>query len=166
MGPFPRLCVADASVLIDLNNGGVLHVLSRMPFEVVIPDVIVAEELQSIDAQWLLSQGVRVQGLPPSRVVEVFALAQFHRSVSANDLFAFVLARDLGATLLTGDSALRRFAEREGVPVHGTLWVLEGMVNLNHVGPAEALISLERIRVAGSRLPEREIQRLRQRWQR
>ncbi len=25
MGPFPRLCVADASVLIDLNNGGVLY---------------------------------------------------------------------------------------------------------------------------------------------
>ncbi len=166
MGPFPRMCVADASVLIDLNSGGVLHVLCQMPFEVVIPDVIVAEELQSIDTQWLLSQGVRVQGLLPSRVVEVFALAQSYRSVSVNDLFALVLARDLEAILLTGDGALRRFAEREGVPVHGTLWVLEGMADLGHLEPANALVALERILLAGSRLPEREIQRLRQRWQR
>ncbi len=166
MEPFPRRCVVDASVLIDLNNGDVLHFFCRMPFEIIIPDLIVAEELQSIEVQQLFNWGVRVQGLSPSQVIEVYTLAQFHRSVSVKDLFAFVLARDLDATLLTGDGALRRFAEREGVSVHGTLWVLEGMVNLGYLEPVDALASLERILVAGSRLPEREIQRLRQRWRR
>ncbi len=164
MDSFPRLCVVDASVLFDLNDGGILHLLCRMPFEIVIPDIIVVEELQSIDVPWLLGQGVRVQGLPPLHVQEVLALAQFHRSVSVNDLFAFVLARDLKAVLLTGDGALRKFAERKGVAVHGTLWVLEGMVDLGHLEPADALIALERMRMAGSRLPQREVERLVRTW--
>ena len=37
------LCVVDANVLIDLHVGGLLATLSRLPCEVLIPDLVAAE---------------------------------------------------------------------------------------------------------------------------
>lgn len=43
------------------------------------------------------------------------------------DMAAYMLAKRLGCTLLTGDRALRRIAEHEGLDVHGTNWLLTEM---------------------------------------
>jgi predicted nucleic acid-binding protein len=85
-------------------------------------------------------------------------------SVSTNALFALVLARTLKATLLTGDRHLARVAALEGVPVHGTLWVLDEMVRLEVIAPPQAAQALERMLARGSRLPRAECQRRLQQW--
>ena len=64
----------------------------------------------------------------------------------------------LGASLLTGDRHLRAAAEQEGVPVHGTLWLLDEMVRLAVVSPRLAAQALERMLERGSRLPLDECQ--------
>jgi predicted nucleic acid-binding protein len=96
--------------------------------------------------------------------LEVVALRARYRRVSANDLFALVLARALGVTLLTGDRHLRKVAEQEGVEVHGTLSVLDEMVRLGVVAPAGAAEALERMLERGSRLPKAECRRRLRKW--
>ena len=99
-----------------------------------------------------------------AQVLEVASLLDRYRSVSTNDLFALVLARTLGATLLTGDRHLAQVASLERVPVHGILWVLDEMVRSAVVTPLRAAQALEQMLTQGSRLPRAECQQRLQRW--
>ena len=98
----PSLCVVDANVLIDLHVGGVLREAFLLPLRLVAPDVVVAE-LEEPGGERLMEHGLQSETLSGDQMQEVIRLRMRYRSVSANDLFALVLARTLKATLLTGD---------------------------------------------------------------
>ena len=159
----PSLCVVDANILIDLHIGGLLRESLRLPFRLVAPDVVIAE-LHEPDGNVLAAHGLESKELSGAQVLEVASLLGRHRSVSTNDLFALVLARTLGATLLTGDRHLAQVASLERVPVHGILWLLDEMVRLAVVTPFRAAQALEQMLTQGSRLPRTECQQRLQRW--
>ncbi|NPV81898.1 MAG: hypothetical protein HPY52_16830 [Firmicutes bacterium] len=87
--------------------------------------------------------GLRNFELPGSQVLKVLELASKYRGPSRADLFALALAIALPGVLLISDKRLREAAENEGVPVHGTLWLLD----------EEAKTISDRFKV-GSTLPE------------
>jgi len=159
----PSVCVADANVLIDLHAGGLLWAAFRLPFSWVTSDLVVSE-LEEPDGQTLVARGLERVGLAGPQVQEVFQLAGQYRRVSVYDLSALVLARTLQATLLTGDKHLRRIAEREEVPVHGILWILDEIVQTGVVTPSIVAVALERMLESGSRLPGAECRRRLRRW--
>jgi predicted nucleic acid-binding protein len=159
----PPLCVVDANILIDLHVGGLLQELLRLPFKLVAPDVIIAE-LDEPDGEMLVEYGLESGELTGDQVSEVMALLARNRSVSANDLFALVLARAQKATLLTGDRHLTGAADREGVATHGTLWVLDEMVRLGIVARGQAAQALAQMLERGSRLPQAECQQRLRQW--
>ena len=159
----PPLCIVDANILIDLHVGGLLQELFCLPFRLAAPDVIIAE-LDEPDGEMLVGYGLESMELMGDQVLEVMALLTRYRSVSANDLFALVLARVQKATLLTGDRHLTGVADREGVTTHGTLWVLDEMVRLGIVAQAKAAQALEQMLGRGSRLPQAECQRRLRQW--
>lgn len=159
----PPLYVVDANVLIDLHIGELLEEFFRLPFQLLAPDVIITE-LQDPDGKKLLEYGLQSRELSGEQVMEVASLAATHRRVSANDLFALVLAGTLKAPLLTGDRYLARVAGRAGVVVHGTLWILDQLVRLEVIAPARAGAGLRRMLARGTRLPQVECQRRLKRW--
>jgi predicted nucleic acid-binding protein len=159
----PSLCIVDANILIDLHVGGLLQELFRLPFSLAAPDVIIAE-LDEPDGEMLVECGLASVELTGDQVLEVAALRARYRSVSANDLFALVLARAQRATLLTGDRHLTGVADREGVATHGTLWVLDEMVRLGIVARGQAAQALEQMLERGSRLPQAECQQRLRQW--
>lgn len=59
--------------------------------------------------------------------------------------------------LLTGDGSLREAAEREGVQVHGTIWLLDLMIEHDIIDKQERAASLKHMIESGSRLPCEEI---------
>ena len=154
----PSLCIVDANILIDLHIGGLLREFFGLPFRLVAPDVIIAE-VDEPNSALLTEYGLESAELSGDQVREVYALLVNCRSVSANDLFALVLARVLNVPVLTGDRHLTRVAAQEGIVVHGTLWVLDEMVRLEIVVPSRAAEALERMLERGSRLPCAECQR-------
>jgi len=111
-----------------------------------------------------MEHGLQSATLSGTQVQEVTALTVRHRQVSANDLFALVLARTLEAVLLTGDQHLRQIAAQQGIVVHGTLWVLDEMVRLKVIAPSQAAQALEQMLARGSRLPRARCQRRLQQW--
>jgi predicted nucleic acid-binding protein len=121
MSQLPRACVADTSVILDLVAGNLLAHLVSASVELRVPDVVVADELVSIDGQQLARQGLlRVVELPGDLVVETAALMRRYRRPSQNDLFGLALAKAERLILVTGDAALRRAAETESVEAHGS----------------------------------------------
>jgi predicted nucleic acid-binding protein len=159
----PPLCIVDANILIDLHVGGLLRELFRLPFRLAASDVIVAE-LDEPGGEMLVGYGLESMELTGDQVLEVAALRARYRSVSANDLFALVLARVQKATLLTGDRHLTGVADREGAATHGTLWVLDEMVRLGIVARGQAAQALAQMLERGSRLPQAECQQRLRQW--
>jgi predicted nucleic acid-binding protein len=159
----PSLCIVDANILIDLHVGGLLGEFFRLPFRFVAPDVIVVE-LQEPDGEVLMEYGLQSETLSGAQVLEVASLLARHRRVSANDLFALVLARTLKGTLLTGDRHLAQIATQEGISVHGVLWVLDEMVRLEVITSDRAAQALEQMLAWGSRLPQAECQKRLKQW--
>ena len=160
----PPACVVDASVLIDLDDGGLLPSLRHLPFRLIVPDVV-AEEYEQPGSQDLRACGFAVEELSASDVAEIEALAGQHsRALSLMDLSVLVLAKRLDALLLTGEKPLRQAASQHKVRVHGTLWVLDEMVNRRLVSPSRATEALGRMLAAGSRMPKDECQKRLARW--
>lgn len=121
--------VNDASCLIDLRKGRLLHVLLKLPYRFVIPHPVRHSELLDFTPQeWALLDGggMETLDLQAERVSEVFAIKASYPKLSANDCFCLVTTRYFeGAVLLTGDGLLRRAAGEDGLRVHGVLWVID-----------------------------------------
>lgn len=167
---FPSICVIDTNTLIDFSVGGLLAQLFRLPFKLATPDVIFEDEilhkLSKLDGKNLLKLGLQERELPGTDVLEVSRLRQIYSQCGANDLFCLQLAISSNATLLTGNKHLRRAAEREKVPVHGTLWILKSMEKLKLVKPSRLAKGLQRMRKAGRYLPEQGCNDLLKKWHR
>ena len=87
------IVVNDASCLIDLKKGALLHVLLRLPYRFIVPLPIREEELLDFTVQeWRMLEdgGLATYDLPGEEVARVFALKREHSRLSANDCFALV----------------------------------------------------------------------------
>ncbi|NPV68450.1 MAG: DUF3368 domain-containing protein [Anaerolineae bacterium] len=160
----PSICIADTNIIIDLYQGGILAHLFQLPFQFAAPDVIVAE-LQDPEGAQVELMGMARLSLEPRQLIEVITLSRQYPRISVNDLQAFVLARDRKATLLTGDHALRRLARETGIPVHGTLWLLDEMVRLDVLSESEAATALKAMLDNNCRLPLEECETRLRRWE-
>lgn len=157
-----RSLVVDASVWIDLANGGILDLVFRLGYTVASPDLVVAEIKPPLER--LNELGLVVLELTGNQVLAVEKLAVENRHTSAIDLAAFIVARDSGGVLLTGDQRLRRFAEARGLQARGVLWVLDEAIRLGLLHETRAAGVLETIIDAGSRLPRSECEERLRRW--
>ena len=164
MARFRSEYVVDANVLIDLHDGKVLEGLFRMSSGFVAPDLVVVE-LEEPDGQGLVRTGLQSETLPGEGVLAVAAVTDDCRWISVADASALVLAERTGRVLLTGDRRLRVLAEQRGVTVHGTLWLLELMVNEAALTGRQAAVALELMLGCGRRLPVIESRALIRKWQ-
>lgn len=48
-----RLLVSDANILIDMEEGQLLTVVFKLPFELIIPDLLFSDELEELHPHWL-----------------------------------------------------------------------------------------------------------------
>ncbi len=155
--------VVDATVWIDLHFGSLLAEAFTPRWELVSPDVIL-EELETVDPQVLRALGVEEVSLSSDDYVLLQDLISRYAGPSVRDLTALVIAVRDGLSLLSGDGKLRKAAESEGVPVHGTLWVLDKLVELSVIKPHRAASSLDEILACGARLPQQECHRRLSKW--
>jgi len=156
-------------VLIDLREGDVLSHVKRLPHGLFICDVN-ADELQKKPkrrwARHLRGSGIQKNELPPEEMPLLLRLAEGHERPSRRDLFALALAMSLGATLVTGDAELRKAAQFERCPVHGTLWLLDEMVAHRVLDGPTAAAALQRMVTAGRRIPKALVPRYQEAWER
>jgi predicted nucleic acid-binding protein len=151
------LLVSDTNILLDWEDGGRLEVLFALGATLVVPDVLLAEELAD-RAERLTSLGLQARPLGPDGIVRAAVLARTHRRPGRIDLLALALAEQEGCPLLTGDRDLRAAAEAEGVAFHGTLWLAEVAVTAGALAPRELRTVYRRMRDAGRRLPWKEVE--------
>jgi predicted nucleic acid-binding protein len=117
--------VSDTSVIIDLERGGFLEDLFRLPYEFAVPDLLFDRELKGALGDQLIALGMRVEDLTPAELSRAIEVRRARTELSTPDAFAFAIAEERGWLLLTGDSGLRRLADDEGITFHGLLWLCD-----------------------------------------
>ena len=165
MGDWRLVCVADSTVWISLKYGKLIEAALSLPFQWLVPDVILEEELQDPSGAWLENRGVGRCELSGSQVETVIQMATRYRRPSRRDLFALVQAKEERAVLLTDDRPLREAASAEGVKVHGTLWLLDQMLAYKVISKPKAAIGLRQMVDAGRWLPKDEVKRRLRQWE-
>jgi predicted nucleic acid-binding protein len=136
---------------MDLAVGQLLESVVALPYEFVIPDVILAQELLDLagyHAKALPEMGFQIGVL--ANIQTAFDLFTSHRrEISLNDSFALALAMTRDAILMTGDRRLRRISQVKGIDVRGTLWVTAELAR-HQIMPPEALLAAL-LRIKGHR---------------
>jgi hypothetical protein len=146
------LLISDSNILMDVEAGGLTTAFFSLAYTFAVPDILYEEELADNFGHFLRF-GLEVRELSPDIIRIAERLAAQYRRVSGNDRLALALALGEGVGLLTGDLLLRLAAEEEKVLVRGTIWLLQEMVREGRITREVALLSLDRMRDAGRRLP-------------
>jgi predicted nucleic acid-binding protein len=159
----PSVLVTDTNIWIDLENSKILAGVFRLPYQFFTTDFAVEE---FIYPGWATLQdlGLQTHDLEPEYMLELFLLRQIHRQLSTVDLAALLLARALGASLVTGDRRLNELAKAQGLAVHGVLWILDEMVIHQVLTANQAAIALREMLDQGARLPDIECQKRFESW--
>ncbi|MGB1005862.1 MAG: PIN domain-containing protein [Thalassobaculaceae bacterium] len=149
---------------MDLAVGHLLEAALSLPFEFVIPDVMVSEELLDLggySVDDLIQLGFQIGEL--SNASTALALHTKHRiDLSLNDCFALAMAEERRCVLMTGDGRLRRISADRGQveAVRGTLWVTREIYETGVTEMAGLHAGLVRIQEhPRTRLPKVELDR-------
>jgi hypothetical protein len=157
--------ITDTNIWIDLDNGGILAYVFRLPYHFLTPDIATTELIRP-SWQTLQAFGVVLQELDAEHVTKLVQLRLSHRNLSIIDLAAFLLAKDLDATLLTGDSRLYELAVANELSVHGVLWLLDEIIRLGVIAPGQVAVALQKMLELGARLPPDECRKRLVNWSR
>jgi predicted nucleic acid-binding protein len=114
------------------------------------------DELNHPAPAGLLARGLVLETLTEEAVAQLFGLMAEHGNSSLADVSCYLVAKAQGLPLLTGDGRLRKQAARDGVQVHGALWLLDQLVAHDIIATANAAAALQAMLDAGARLPQAE----------
>lgn len=148
----PLLLISDSNILIDIEAGGLTASMFSLQYNFAVPDILFVDELQEHHGH-LIAMGLQTKTLDGQTVARAMELINLYRKPSRTDLLALALAEHESCPLLTGDRYLRKAAAEEGVPVHGTIWLIEQMVRQGKTTVEVAEQAFESMRNNNRRLP-------------
>lgn len=154
-----RLLISDANILIDMEKGGITRQMFLLDAVFAVPNTLYEEELREEHPQ-LPELGLRMLELTEETVAWAAELIVRYRKTgaSSNDLLALALAWQEQTTLLTGDGKLRIVAEKENIEFHGTLWLMEQLMEAGILTVQQAAAAYDGMKAARSRLPWDEVE--------
>jgi len=154
------ILVADSSVLIDLERGNLLAAVLAGPDTIAVPDFLYDTELRDYNGPALIAQGLQIIHLDATEMTSAQDLYNERRDrLSLPDCSAFVCSERTDHQLLTGDRALRNYAEAAGMTPHGVLWLLDRLHDTGSIAPNvlhDGLTAMAAHR--RSRLPRNEVE--------
>lgn len=157
-----QIVVSDSNCLIDLRKASLLEAFLSLPFEVVIPDLMLTNELLSFseaEIHRLLALGLKPRELDGASITQVSQLNRTIPSLTVYDCMAYVLAQGSpNSILFTGDQRLRTHAESNQVEVHGVLWGIEQMQQHTVASTQLLVLGLQALKADTSvRIPKTEL---------
>lgn len=158
------ILISDANILIDIEEGNLTSVLFRLPYEIMVSDILFEIELRE-QHRHLLEAGLKVKSLSAESIKKIeFLISQYPRP-SRIDHSALALAIQEKCPLLTGDKDLRNAAKKEGIEVHGTIWIIEELLKQKLIRQVQAKNSFSIMKTKGSRLPWGDVEKLLNKWE-
>lgn len=159
-----KLIITDSSVFFDIIKIQALPEFFALDFEICTTDFVKGEILESEQREqiemFIRSHQLTIFELSEKEIEEVerFKTKRFFKTLI--DKTVLWKAKQLKCPLLTGDAKLRSEATDRGITVHGSLWIIQMMVESKVVMANAGVEFLEKLKVSNDRLPLDEIEKL------
>ncbi len=147
-----QLLISDANILIDMEEGQLLELMFKLPFQFQTPDMLFADELEELHPH-LPGYGLQLGILNDASIHRVSQLVLKYKNTGRYDCMALALAQQEQCTLLTGDQNLTKAAKAEKVETRGSLWLVEQLVQHRIITIESARHSYTQMEANGRRLP-------------
>ena len=160
-----RTCCVDANILLDFIAGDIVDTLFLLPFDFLTSDIVVVEISRSYSDIQLKQMGLNILELDEATVLEMYSFKQQHIDLSIEDISIYFLSLKYKAIIISGDGPLRTLADVSLVEYHGTLWLLEELVQQGILSPRGAAEALRTMLSNKRWLPRAESEKLIKKWE-
>ncbi len=155
---------SDTNVWIDFAIINRLDIPFSLPYTYLMSAFAVEDELLSPAGikERLKGFGLQATELTEAELFLTIELNNRYIRLSSYDAMALAIAKVRNIPLLSGDGALRRAAEQEGVPLMGTLRLLDEARRIGKIDQEEYIEALKSLRDNNGkqiRLPAAELDR-------
>lgn len=156
-----KVAITDVSVLFDLFNVGVLPEFFGLDIEIYTTDFIYNEILQSaekIEFEPFVRSGqlkIIVVDDAEQETISTMVLTYANRSIA--DKTALYKALQMRCILLTCDDKLKREANKRDLEVHGSIWVIDQLVEYDRINKKRAIEVIETLKTTNAWLPVEEL---------
>jgi rRNA-processing protein FCF1 len=159
-----KIIITDSSVFFDIIKIQALPEFFALDFEICTTDFVINEILESEQKEqiemFIRSHQLTVFVLSANEIEEIenFKTKRFFKTLI--DRTVLWKAKQLKCPLLTGDAKLRNESIDQGISVHGSLWVIQMMVEQKVIKTESSVVLLEKLKSVNDRLPLEEIDNL------
>lgn len=153
---------SDTNVWIDFFSIDRLQLPFRLPYTFIMYEDTIKNELikPANLGELLMESGLKSIDVSIEEYMLTEQYNARYRKPSIHDCMALAVAKERNITLLTGDGALRKAAEAEGVSVIGTIGILDQLLEEDFIDIKEyreCLESFEELNGGIVRLPKSAI---------
>ncbi len=158
-----KIIITDTNVLFDVIKIGALPEFFSLEYE-ICTTVFVIQEILSSPQKETVETFIRAKKL----IVFGFSIEEVEEVINFNtgkDLKRFTdksviwKSLQLKCPMLTGDRKMREVAEKMGLEVHGSIWIIDELIGNNLISTEKARILLEQLQLTDSWLPKDEIEK-------
>jgi predicted nucleic acid-binding protein len=159
-----KLIITDVSVLFDLYQLGILTEFFALKAEIsttsfVYNEIVVANQVNEFEV-YKRSQKLNVIALTEKEQEAVSQFKTKRNLKSMPDKTMLWKSIQLRCALLTCDKKLKLEAKDHGIEVHGSIWVIEKLVEEKILETTKAITFLNTLMTINDRLPQDEIDKL------
>jgi predicted nucleic acid-binding protein len=161
---YMKIIITDTNVFFDIISIGALPEFLALDLEIYTTDFVIKEILESEQQKqietFIRAKSIQVIKFTPEELVEIknFKTHRFFKGIT--DKSVLWKSYQLKCILLTGDKKIRNEAQDLNLEVHGSIWVINEMVDNQIVTKSEGAKLLERLKLINSSLPHDEIDKL------
>lgn len=154
---------SDTNVWIDFQAINKLYLPFKLQYNYIMNEDAIEDELLNPKGlkQQLLNYGLKKVELDIEELFLAESLLSKYKPLSRYDAIALSIAKHRKITLLTGDKRLRNAAKKEGVPIIGTLGILDKLFEQKLIDDEEyikCLLAFKKLNGKIVRLPSNEIE--------
>lgn len=152
-----KLYINDANILIDIAQLELVEAFLSLKFELFTTD-FVFEEISEEQRKGFLSDKLTVLTSDEMEISGIYELMEQHKGLSFEDCSVWYFAKEMGATLITGDGRLRKYALASGLDVKGIIFIIDEFKNQKILQTTECINKLKKLKSINSRLPITELE--------
>jgi len=158
-----KLIITDTNVLFDVIKIGALPEFFSLDYD-ICTTVFVIEEIKPSGQRELVDTFIRAKKLTVieftgEEIEEVMNFDIANGLKRFTDKSVIWKSVQLNCPMLTGDKKMREIAVKIGIEVHGSIWVIDELLNTGLISSEKAIELLEQLLMTNSWLPRNEIEK-------
>jgi rRNA-processing protein FCF1 len=163
-----KIAINDTNILIDFFDINLLNELLSLDLEMhtsdfVLFEIEIPEQLLNIE-NLVAANKLKLDSFSTQELGIISQKENDNSSLSLTDCSVWHWAKMNNAILLTGDGNLRKTARNAGIEVHGSLWLLDLLVEQMIINSNRACSALTDLMNINSRLPKQECEARKKLW--